>query len=103
MAPESIGQRKYSKQSDVWMFGIVGRVLRFITTLIISIIIIIIIIITIDCRFVCFFSFEISTLHTLSLHFSLSFSYCLYHISILFSFVNVFVHICVNYDQTKTD
>jgi serine/threonine protein kinase len=24
MAPESIGQRKYSKQSDVWMFGIVG-------------------------------------------------------------------------------
>jgi serine/threonine protein kinase len=25
MAPESIGQHKYSKQSDVWMFGIVGE------------------------------------------------------------------------------
>jgi serine/threonine protein kinase len=26
MSPESIGQRKYSKQSDVWTFGIVGKV-----------------------------------------------------------------------------
>jgi serine/threonine protein kinase len=69
MAPESIGQRKYSKQSDVWMFGIVGRVFRFITTFIIAIIIII----TIDCRFIFFFAFQISPLHTPSLHFSFSF------------------------------
>jgi serine/threonine protein kinase len=28
MAPESIGNRKYSKKSDVWSFGIVGTFLN---------------------------------------------------------------------------
>jgi serine/threonine protein kinase len=29
MAPESIGQHTYSKQSDVWTFGIVGNFFLF--------------------------------------------------------------------------